>query len=136
MSYQEYNENGVLKIWSDDETRLYHIYDDNGVEIGEPRAFTPEENTVADANAARDLAEAERNVLKAAVKLIITDARDERQLLDAEFTVTDATTGEPRQVSNTEIKDSPGKYIKANKRANMRTLAALIDLSKLIGLTP
>lgn len=131
-----YDTRGVLRRWEDDVERLTHSYDESGSEILPPEEYTPEQNLAADWRAEVAAAQAEADALKAAVKLVITDARDERQLLDSEFTVIDATTGDPRQASNAEIKDSPGKYIKANKRANMRTLAALIDLSKLLDLTP
>lgn len=98
----------------------YREYDAEGVLLVS-RPFTPEEK-------ARNDALVELENLRAAVKLVITDVRDERQLLDSEF-IDPATSA---NYTNAQIKDNPAKFIKALKRAEMRSMAALIDLAKLV----
>lgn len=128
MSYQEYHENGNLKIWSDDELRLYHTYGEDGVEILPPRDFTPEENIVADAYAEQAALEAAEALLKKNVRSIINEVKAERDALDADFI--DPNTGQP--ATNQVINNSPAKYIKAVKKFDERVSRALIDVAKLL----
>lgn len=99
---------------------VYEEYDADG-NLLLSRPYTPEEQTAQDVLVAGQ-------ALRDAVKLVITDVRDERQLLDAEF-INQATGA---AYTNAEIKDNPAKFIKALKRAEMRSMAALIDLAKLV----
>jgi hypothetical protein len=118
MSYREVDSEGVLRIWSDDVERLYHTYDEAGVEILPPRAFTPEENLVADANQAREAAESAYKVRKAAVKLIVTDLVAEKNRVQLVIDKANAsiTGGDTKDVA----------------RAAKRIADAAIDLARLL----
>lgn len=79
MSYRSHDADGTLRVWMDDDTRTYHEYDENGVEISsKQRAYTAAENAQADAIIAQEQAQAALEAQRAAVKLIVTDLKAEK----------------------------------------------------------
>lgn len=73
-----YDENGILRQWADDVTRTVTDYDSTGTMVGQPRAYTPEENAAADSRAAEAAAGAAREATRAAVQAIVVDLQAEK----------------------------------------------------------
>jgi len=136
MSSHNYVDSVLRQFWDDvgDGTadfppRWYHEYDEQGVEIvSARRPYDDNENAVADNQASEEASRLALETLKAAVKLVITEVKSERDLLDTDFT--DVATGDT--VSNPTINSSPAKYVKALYKASRRTMSAVVDLAKLV----
>lgn len=73
-----YDENGVLREYSDDVTRKVFSYDTTGTQIGQPRDYTPEENAAADSRAEQATVGAAREANRAAVAAIVNDLQAEK----------------------------------------------------------
>lgn len=116
---------GVLRQWWNDATRTYTEYDAQGVQTLS-RPYNAQENTAADAEAALVAAEAEAAALKAAVKLIITEVKTEKDALDLRFNPGGTI------VSNTTVNSGPAPFVKDTYQSLKRTMAAVIDLAKLV----
>lgn len=98
----------------------------DGVTVASWVDMTPEQSLAADAYLAEVAARTERENLRTAVRAIITEIKAERDKLEARFVVDGAV------VSNTTISNNPAPFVKDNYTALKRTMAAVIDLAKLV----
>jgi hypothetical protein len=109
---------GVVRRWWDDATRMFHEYDAAGVEVGEPRTYTPGENVAADVDAAEAAARAAYEAQRVIVRAIITDLQAEK---DRAQVVIDKPNN---QITGADTKDVA--------RAAKRIADAAIDLARFV----
>ena len=104
--------------WHDDVSRKVHTYAIDGTELGLPRDYTLEENEEADRAAALATVGAEREATRAAVQLIITDLKLEKDRMDPVLAKT------PAQITGGDTKDVA--------RAAKRIADAAIELARFV----
>jgi hypothetical protein len=115
VSASVFQEGTLVEQW-DDDTRIYTSYDAEGTPTSRP--YTGPENVVADANAAAAATRAAEETRRAAVKLIVTDLKAEKDRLDVVLAKT------PAQITGGDTKDVA--------RASKRIADAAIDIARLL----
>lgn len=129
MSTAEYKD-GVLRILWDDETRLRHTYDANGVEVGEPTPYTPEENAFTDAGLSEENISTNRHTIRAkAAAALLKNIEDAAQLK----TFSEGTAALTNTQRDNAIRQSAGHLSRIFKQLNALIKLELNDLGDTTG---